>query len=98
MTITRRALLSGGAAAATVAVATRAFAQFQPSGRYPDPAIQIVDPSFTRYRLGAAKVQQLAPRFRRPDGPGGVRDRRDVRWSDIPNNPIERSVEAAVRG
>jgi gluconolactonase len=57
MTITRRALLSGGAAAATVAVATRAFAQFQPSGRYPDPAIQIVDASFTRYRLGATKVE-----------------------------------------
>ena len=58
--MTRRTLLSGSAAAATVAVATRAFAQFQPSGRYPDPAVQIVDASFARYRLGLAKVEQLA--------------------------------------
>ena len=30
--------------------------EFHPSPRYPDPAIQIVDQSFARYRLAAAKV------------------------------------------
>jgi gluconolactonase len=97
MTITRRALLSGGTAAATVAVATRAFAQFQPSGRYPDPAIQIVDPSFTRYRLGATKVEQLASGFRWSEGPVWFGDGRYLLWSDIPNNRIMRWDEESGR-
>jgi len=97
MTMTRRTLLSGSAAAATVAVATQAFAQFQPSGRYPDPAVQIVDASFARYRLGLAKVEQLASGFRWSEGPVWFGDGRYVLWSDIPNNRIMRWDEESGR-
>jgi gluconolactonase len=41
MNVTRRAFLTTGSMAAAVAAAPRAFAQWQPSQRYPDPAIQI---------------------------------------------------------
>jgi len=39
--VSRRSFLVGSGAAATLAVASRAFAQWQPSQRYPDPSIQI---------------------------------------------------------
>src|SRR5678815_6109407 len=73
-----------------LAAAPRAFAQWQPSQRYPDPAIQIVDQSFARYRLAAAKVERLATGFRGSEGPVWFGDRRYVLWSDIPNNRIMR--------
>jgi gluconolactonase len=62
--MTRRTFLVAGAAATTLAAAPRAFAPWQPSQRYPDPAIQVVDPSFARYRLAATKVERLATGFR----------------------------------
>ncbi len=74
--VSRRSFLAGGTAAATLAVASRAFAQWQPSQRYPDPSVQIVDQSFARYRLGLAKVERLATGFRWSEGPGVVR-----RWA-----------------
>jgi gluconolactonase len=43
MTVSRRMFLTGGAATAALGAAPRAFAQWQPSQRYPDPAVQIVD-------------------------------------------------------
>ena len=49
MEVSRRAFLAAGTTAATLAVAPRAFAQWQPSQRYPDPSVQIVDQSFARY-------------------------------------------------
>jgi gluconolactonase len=90
MTVSRRTLLMGGAAAATLAAAPRAFAQWQPSQRYPDPAVQIVDQSFARYRLGLAKVERLATGFRWSEGPVWFGDGRYLLWSDIPNNQIMR--------
>ena len=69
MGLNRRAFLAGGSAAATLAVASRAFAQWQPSQRYPDPSVQIVDQSFGRYRLNLAKVEQLATGLRWCEGP-----------------------------
>ena len=97
MGMTRRDLLAGGTAAATVAVATQAFAQWQPSQRYPDPAIQIVDQSFARYRLCASKVEQLATGFRWSEGPVWIGDGRYLLWSDIPNNRIMRWDEETGR-
>ena len=32
---------------------------WQPSTRYPDPAIEILDPSFERYRVFSAAVERL---------------------------------------
>ena len=87
--VSRRSFVAGSTAA-TLAVASRAWGQFQASQRYPDPAIQIIDESFARYRLGATKVEQLATGFRWSEGPGWIGDGRYVLWSDIPNNRIMR--------
>ena len=88
MQVSRRTFLAGGAAAATLAAAPRAFAQWQPSQRYPDPAVQIVDQSFGRYRLGLAKVERLATGFRWSEGPVWFGDGRYLLCSDIPNQRI----------
>ena len=87
MGVTRRAFLSTGAAAVAGAAAT-AWADWQPSGRYPDPAIRILDPSFTKYRLPLAKVERLGTGFRWSEGPVWFGDGRYLLWSDIPNNRI----------
>jgi sugar lactone lactonase YvrE len=88
MNVTRRAFLTTGSMAAAVAAAPRAFAQWQPSQRYPDPAIQIIDQSFARYRINQTKVERLATGFRWSEGPAWFGDGRYVLWSDIPNNRI----------
>jgi gluconolactonase len=88
--VSRRSFLTGGAAAGTLAMAPRAFAQWQPSQRYPDPTIQVVDQSFGRYRLNLAKVERLATGFRWSEGPVWFGDGRYLLWSDIPNNRIMR--------
>src|SRR5881409_3948998 len=87
--VSRRSFLAGSGAAATL-VASRAFAQWQPSQRYPDPSIQIVDQSFARYRLNLAKVERLATGCRWSEGPVWFGDGRYLLWSDIPNNRIMR--------
>jgi gluconolactonase len=92
--VSRRSFLAGGTAAAALAIASRVSAQWQPSQRYPDPAIQIVDESFTRYRLGATKVERLATGFRWSEGPAWFGDGRYLVWSDIPNNRMMRWDEA----
>src|SRR3989442_9919927 len=90
MGLNRREFLAAGTAAATLAAAPRAFAQWQPSQRYPDPSVQIVDQSFARYRLALAKVERLAAGFRWCEGPVWFGDGRYLLWSDIPNNRIMR--------
>jgi gluconolactonase len=62
--------------------------------RYPDAAIQIVDPSFTKYRVNNAAVERLASGFRWSEGPVWFGDGRYLLWSDIPNNRIMRWDEA----
>jgi len=66
------------------------LSEFQPSPRYPDPAIQIIDQSFARYRLASTKVERLATGFRWAEGPVWFGDGRYVLWSDIPNNRVMR--------
>jgi gluconolactonase len=56
--------------------------------RYPDPAVQVVDPSFARYRVGNAAVERLATGFRWAEGPVWFGDGRYLLWSDIPNDRI----------
>jgi gluconolactonase len=89
---TRRELLAGAGAlavaAATEARAAQAAADWQPSGRYPDPAIRILDPSFTKYRLPLAKVERLGTGLRWSEGPVWFGDGRYLLWSDIPNDRI----------
>jgi gluconolactonase len=88
MTASRREFLAAGAAMAAAAAAPRAFAQWQPSQRYPDPSVKIVDQSFARYRLALAKVERIASGMRWCEGPVWIGDGRYLLWSDIPNNRI----------
>jgi hypothetical protein len=37
-----------------------AFARWEPSERYPDPSVQVLDPAFNKYRLGLAGVERIA--------------------------------------
>jgi gluconolactonase len=60
------------------------------SQRYPDPAINILDPSFAKYRLALANVERLATGMRWAEGPVWFGDARSLLWSDIPNNRIMR--------
>ena len=61
---------------------------WQPSQRYPDPAVEILDQSFAKYRLNLASVERIAHGFRWAEGPVWFGDGRYLLWSDIPNNRI----------
>jgi gluconolactonase len=65
-----------------------ATAQWQPSQRYPDPSVRIIDASFTKYKLNLAKVEKIASGMRWAEGPVWFGDGRYLLWSDIPNNRI----------
>jgi gluconolactonase len=84
----RRKFITAGSAIATVAIVPRSMAQWQPSQRYPDPLVQIIDPSFAQYRLNLAKVEKIASGLRWAEGPVWFGDGRYLLWSDIPNNRI----------
>ena len=58
--------------------------------RYPDPAIETLDPRFNRYRIGSAAVERLATGCRWAEGPVWFGDGRFLVWSDIPNNRMLR--------
>ncbi len=61
---------------------------WQPSTRYPDPAFEIIDPSFAKYRIFSAAVEQLANGTRWGEGPVYFGDGRYLLWSDIPNDRV----------
>ena len=61
---------------------------WEPSERYPDPAVQVIDASFSRYRLPLASVERLFTGCRWSEGPVYFGDGRYVLWSDIPNDRI----------
>ena len=93
----RDALTSISAAAAFTAATHEAFAAWEPSERYPDPSVQVLDPSFNKYRLLLAGVERLATGMRWSEGPVYFGDARCVYWSDIPNNRIMRWDEVTGR-
>ncbi|MEO5959849.1 MAG: SMP-30/gluconolactonase/LRE family protein [Opitutaceae bacterium] len=84
----RRNFLAAGTALGALATLPRAIAQWQPSQRYPDPLIKILDLSFTKYRIASAKVEKLASGMRWCEGPVWFGDGRYLLWSDIPNNTL----------
>jgi gluconolactonase len=43
--------------------------RFKPNQRYPDPAVQILDPSFARYRIYSSTLEQVASGMRWAEGP-----------------------------
>jgi gluconolactonase len=61
-----------------------------PAGRYPDPAIEVIDPRFERLRLKSARIERIATGCRWNEGPVWFGDARALYWSDIPNNRILR--------
>jgi gluconolactonase len=61
---------------------------WEPSTRYPDPAVQVLDASFNQYRLPLASVERLYTGCRWSEGPVYIADGRYLLWSDIPNDRI----------
>lgn len=84
----RRKFLASGSALAALATVPRAFAEWEPSQRYPDPLVKVIDPSFNKYKIGIAKVEKIASGMRWAEGPVWFGDGRYLLWSDIPNNRI----------
>ncbi|TWO72443.1 SMP-30/gluconolactonase/LRE family protein [Caenimonas sedimenti] len=87
----RRRFLIAGAGAGLAAIGAPAVAQsfpFTPNQRYPDPSVQVMDPSFTRYRIYSSTVEQVGSGMRWAEGPVYFPDGGYVLVSDIPNNRI----------
>ncbi len=60
---------------------------------YPDPAVEVIHPSFQRYVLGSAALERLYTGARWTEGPVYMGDGRYLLFSDIPNNRILRWCE-----
>ena len=54
--------------------------------RYPDPAIEVLDPRFGKYKIGNSVVERLWTGSRWAEGPVWFGDGGYLLWSDIPNN------------
>jgi gluconolactonase len=63
---------------------------WSPASFYPDPAVQVLDASFAKYRLASAAVERLATGLRWAEGPVWFGDARQLLVSDIPNDRIVR--------
>ena len=61
--------------------------------RYPDPAVEIIDPRFAKYRIGNGALERICTGMRWAEGPVWFGDGRYLLWSDIPNNRIMRWSE-----
>jgi gluconolactonase len=97
LAITRRSMLAAAGAATVLTASRTALGGWEPSERYPDPAIQILDPSFAKYRIAQSNVERLVTGMRWCEGPVYFGDARCVLWSDIPNNRIMRWDEGTGR-
>lgn len=87
----RRLFLHAAAGTGLAALGAPALAQsfpFTPNQRYPDPSVQVLDPSFTRYRIYSSTVEQVASGMRWAEGPVYFPEGGYVLVSDIPNNRI----------
>jgi len=60
---------------------------------YPDPAVEIVDPRFAKYKVQNAAVERLYTGTRWAEGPVWFGDGRYLLFSDIPNNRMLRWLE-----
>ena len=93
----RRTFINATAGATT----TLAFGSLAPARQqerkttvvYPDPAVEIVEPSFAKYKVGNAAVERLYTGARWAEGPVWFGDGRYLLFSDIPNNRILRWLE-----
>ena len=65
-----------------------------PITRYPDPAVEVIDPRFQKYKIGNAVIERLWTGARWSEGPVWFGDGGYLLWSDIPNNRILRWLES----
>lgn len=96
--VKRRQFLKTTASSGLAMMAGAAGAQsfgFMPNQRYPDPAVQILDPSFAKYRIYSSTVEQVATGFRWAEGPAYHAKGGYLLFSDIPNNRIMKFDEAS---
>ena len=56
--------------------------------RYPDPAVEVLDPRFRQYVLGSATLERLWSGGRWTEGPVWFGDQQRLLFSDIPNDRI----------
>jgi len=96
MNPTRRNVLAAGVAVAAAAPRS-AWSRWEQSERYPDPAVQILDPAFEKYRIFDAAVERLATGMRWCEGVVWFGDGRYLVWSDIPNNRMMKWDEETGR-
>jgi gluconolactonase len=79
---------AGTGLAALGGLATAQVVDFKPNARYPDPAVQILDPSFAKYRIYSSSIEQVATGMRWCEGPVYFPEGGYLLFSDIPNNRI----------
>jgi hypothetical protein len=95
--VQRRTFMTRSAAAVTAAVAAPwawgSNNDQQTVVRYPDPAIETLDPRFDKYRQFRAAVEWLWASARWAEGPVWFGDGRYLLFSDIPNNRMLRWTE-----
>jgi gluconolactonase len=60
---------------------------------YPDPAVEVIDARFAKYKVGNAAVERLYTGARWAEGPVWFGDGRYLLFSDIPNNRMLRWLE-----
>jgi len=93
----RRTFLNIGAGAASALaldpVALTADQERKTPVAYPDPAIEVTDPRFNKYKVGNAAVERLYTGARWAEGPVWFGDGRYLLFSDIPNNRMLRWLE-----
>jgi len=85
-------------ASATTALACKPLALAGEQDRktpiiYPDPAVEVIDPRFSKYVVGNAAVERLYTGSRWAEGPVWFGDGRYLLFSDIPNNRMVRWLE-----
>ena len=86
------------AAGATSTLACSSWLSARPQDRkspipYPDPAVEVVDPRFAKYKIANAAVERLYTGTHWAEGPVWFGDGRYLLFSDIPNNRILRWLE-----
>ncbi len=98
--IKRRTFVAGvlpGAVIANAALSTAEAQERDWSGktpiRYPDPAVEVLDPRFGKYKLGNAAVTRLYTGLAWAEGPAWNAVGKYLVWSDIPNDVQHRWLE-----
>ena len=89
---------SAGAAFATLGGSVAAqLIEFKPNVRSPDPAVQILDRSFAKYRIYGSTIEQIATGMLWAEGPVYIPQGNFLLFSDVPKNRIMKYDEADGR-